>query len=140
MLIACKYEEIWPPLIKDYIHMCDHAYDKHNIIAMELDMLEQLDFNIDFVSSNIFLDRFVQITKADKMTHHLAQYMVEISMIDYSSILLQPSYLAMSALYLAKKIMNNPHPWNKKLSQVTGYSEKYVVTLSQILLKLLKSY
>jgi hypothetical protein len=36
--------------------------------------------------------------------------------------------------------MNNPHPWNKKLSQVTGYSEKYVVTLSQILLKLLKSY
>jgi|TARA_B110000285_G_scaffold225634_1_gene284180 hypothetical protein len=116
MLIACKYEEIWPPLIKDYIHMCDHAYDKHNIIAMELDMLEQLDFNIDFVSSNIFLDRFVQITKADKMTHHLAQYMVEISMIDYSSILLQPSYLAMSALYLAKKIMNNPHPWNKKLS------------------------
>jgi hypothetical protein len=28
MLIACKYEEIWPPLIKDYIHMCDNAYDK----------------------------------------------------------------------------------------------------------------
>ena len=48
MLIACKYEEIWPPLIKDYIHMCDHAYDKNNIIAMELDMLEKLDFNIDF--------------------------------------------------------------------------------------------
>lgn len=72
MLIACKYEEIWPPLIKDYIHMCDHAYDKNNIIAMELDMLEKLDFNIDFVSSNIFLERFVQITKADKMTHHLA--------------------------------------------------------------------
>jgi cyclin B len=28
MLIACKYEEIWPPLIKDYIHMCDNAYNK----------------------------------------------------------------------------------------------------------------
>jgi hypothetical protein len=39
---------------------------------MELDMLAILDFNVDFVSSNIFLDRFVQITKADKMTHHLA--------------------------------------------------------------------
>jgi hypothetical protein len=55
---------------------------------MELDMLAILDFNVDFVSSNIFLDRFVQITKADKMTHHLAQYMIEISMLDYSSILL----------------------------------------------------
>ena len=130
MLIACKYEEIWPPQIKDYIHMCDQAYDKDQIINMELDMLAVLDFNVDFVSSNIFLDRFVQITKADKMTHHLAQYMIEISMLDYSSILLQPSYLALSALYLAKKIMNNPHPWNKKLQSVTGYSEKYIVTLS----------
>ena len=28
MLIACKYEEIWPPQIRDYIHMCDKAYNK----------------------------------------------------------------------------------------------------------------
>tara|TARA_B110000305_G_scaffold239384_1_gene307031 strand:- start:267 stop:539 length:273 start_codon:yes stop_codon:yes gene_type:complete len=28
MLIACKYEEIWPPLIKDYVYMCDKAYNK----------------------------------------------------------------------------------------------------------------
>ena len=140
MLIACKYEEIWPPLIKDYIHMCDNAYEKDQIINMELSMLAELDFNVDFVSSYCFLERFVAITKADKMTYHLAQYMIEISMLDYSSIHLKPSYLAMSAIYLAKKIMNNPHPWSKKLAQVTNYSEKYVVTLSQVLLKLLKSY
>lgn len=29
MLIACKYEEIWPPLIKDYIHISDNAYNKN---------------------------------------------------------------------------------------------------------------
>jgi len=28
MLIACKYEEIWPPLIKDYIHILYNAYTK----------------------------------------------------------------------------------------------------------------
>jgi cyclin B len=86
MLIACKYEEIWPPLIKDYIYMCDNAYDKEQIINMELSMLSELDFNLDFVSANSFLERFVQVTKADQMTHHLAQYMIEISMLDYSSI------------------------------------------------------
>jgi len=37
-------------------------------------------------------------------------------MLDYSSIHLKPSYLAMSAIYLAKKIMNNPHPWSRKLA------------------------
>jgi len=101
MLIACKYEEIWPPQIRDYIHMCDKAYTKDQIIEMELCMLSELDFNVDFVSSNSFLERFVQISKADKTAHDLAQYMLEISMLDYSSIQMQPSYLAMSALYQA---------------------------------------
>ena len=71
------------------------------IIEMELCMLSELDFNVDFVSSNSFLERFVQISKADKTAHDLAQYMLEISMLDYSSIQMQPSYLAMSALYQA---------------------------------------
>jgi G2/mitotic-specific cyclin-B, other len=59
MLIACKYEEIWPPLIKDYIHISDNAYNKDQIIQMEQSMLEKLDFNIDLVSLSTFLDRFV---------------------------------------------------------------------------------
>ena len=39
--------------------MCDNAYDKEQIINMELSMLSELDFNVDFISSNSFLDRFV---------------------------------------------------------------------------------
>jgi len=72
MLIACKYEEIWPPLIKDYIHISDNAYTKDQIIAMELSMLTELDFNVNFVSSYSFLERFIQISKIDKVTTDLA--------------------------------------------------------------------
>lgn len=64
MLIACKYEEIWPPLIKDYIHMCDNAYTKDQIINMELSMLSELDFNVDFVSAYSFLERISAMTDA----------------------------------------------------------------------------
>lgn len=72
MLIACKYEEIYPPMIKDYIHICDNSYTKEQIMATEKSILSTLDFNVDFVSSQAFLDRFVQITKADKVSHDLA--------------------------------------------------------------------
>lgn len=113
MLIACKYEEIWPPLIKDYIHISDNAYTKDQIIAMELSMLTELDFNVNFVSSYSFLERFIQISKTDKVTTDLAQYMLEIALLDYSSIHIKPSYLAMGSLYLAKKIMKNPQPWDQ---------------------------
>ena len=124
MLIACKYEEIWPPLIKDYIHISDNAYDKQQIITMENNMLMELDFNVNFVSSHNFLERFVQIGSTDKITADLAQYMIEIALLDYSSIHIKPSYLAMSALYLAKKIMKAKDPWSRQLAAQTQYTEK----------------
>ena len=140
MLIACKYEEIWPPLIKDYIHISDNAYSKNQIISMEISMLTELDFNVNFVSSHSFLERYIQISKTDKVTRDLAQYMLEIALLDYSSIHIKPSYLAMSSLYLAKKIMKYPTPWDKKLAEYTFYNEQYVSSLSWIMLNLLKSY
>ena len=86
---------------------------------MELLMLSELDFNIDFVSSNSFLERFVQISGADKPAHDLAQYMLEISMLDYLSIHTKPSYLAMSALYQALKILRRSNQVSNSLLEYT---------------------
>ena len=42
--------------------------------------------------------------------------MIEIALLDYSSIHIKPSYLALSSLYLAQKIMKTKNPWNVKLA------------------------
>ena len=39
MLIACKYEEIYPPIVKDFVYITDNAYTKDEILAMERKML-----------------------------------------------------------------------------------------------------
>ena len=39
LLIAAKYEEIYPPYIKDFIYVTDQAYTKEQIIEMELKVL-----------------------------------------------------------------------------------------------------
>ena len=100
----------------------------------------ELDFNINFVSSQNFLERFVQVTKTEKVASDLSQYMIEIALLDYSSIHIKPSYLALSSLYLAKKIMKCKEPWSKTLAQQTQYTEKQVSSLSYVILNLLKSY
>ncbi len=46
MLIACKYEEIYPPIVKDFVYITDNAYTKEDILIMEKKMLTTLDFNI----------------------------------------------------------------------------------------------
>ena len=35
MFIACKYEEIYPPELKDFVFVCDKAYSKEEILDME---------------------------------------------------------------------------------------------------------
>lgn len=46
MLIACKYEEIYPPIVKDFVYITDNAYTKEEILEMEKNMLQALDFDI----------------------------------------------------------------------------------------------
>lgn len=46
MLIACKYEEIYPPIVRDFVYITDNAYTKEEILEMERKMLQVLDFNI----------------------------------------------------------------------------------------------
>lgn len=46
MLIACKYEEIYPPIVKDFVYITDNAYSKEEILDMERQVLTALDFNI----------------------------------------------------------------------------------------------
>ena len=72
MLIACKYEEIWPPQIKDYVYMCDKAYRANQIVEMEIDMLTVLDFNVDFISAHCFLERYRIMVRVDDTTFHMA--------------------------------------------------------------------
>jgi G2/mitotic-specific cyclin-B, other len=39
MLVACKYEEIYPPIVKDFVYITDNAYTKEEILEMERKML-----------------------------------------------------------------------------------------------------
>lgn len=33
MLIACKYEEIYPPIVKDFVYITDNAYSHQEILT-----------------------------------------------------------------------------------------------------------
>ena len=46
MLIATKYEEIYPPLLKDYVFICDQIYSAEEILEMEKSILIEIDFDI----------------------------------------------------------------------------------------------
>lgn len=82
MLIATKYEEIYPPLLKDFVYITDNAYTAEEILDMEKSILFVLDFDVQLTSSFRFLERFTKIAKLDSVTHSLSQFMLELSLLD----------------------------------------------------------
>ena len=104
MLIACKYEEIYPPEIRDFIYITDKAYQRSDILAMEYSMLRMLDFEITTPSPYVFLERYRKLMGSDSKTFNLARYVLELTLIDLKMVKHKPSLLAGGALYLANRI------------------------------------
>jgi hypothetical protein len=56
LLIACKYEEIYPPEVKDFVYITDSAYSREEVLSMETEMLRVLDYNVTVPSTYKFLE------------------------------------------------------------------------------------
>ena len=46
MVIASKYEEIYPPVVNDFVYFTDNAYTRDEILMMEKSILETLHFGV----------------------------------------------------------------------------------------------
>ena len=77
-----KYEEIYPPLLKDFVYVTDNTYTSEEIIAMERKILFSLDFDISLTTRFRFLERFSKLAKLDNVTFFLSQYMLELGLLD----------------------------------------------------------
>ena len=108
MMIAAKYEEIYPPEVKDYVYITDKAYTKSEILSMEFHILNCLSFDVTFPTIYRFLERFSgklnELTgNSDPALFSLSQFFLELSLLDLRMLIYKPSVMAVAALCLAHK-------------------------------------
>ena len=123
MFISTKYEEIYPPDLRDFVYVTDKAYSKSDILKMEGKILTALNFNITINSSYIFLNRYAKLLSADEKTFMMGRYLIELALVEYGMLKYSSSNIAASAIYLACKIMKK-ESWNHKLECNAQYKEK----------------
>jgi cyclin B len=123
MLIACKYEEIYAPEIRDFVYITDKAYSKEEIIAIEFEILRVLEFNVTVVSSYRFMERYARLVSLEDRGSHLARYLIELALVEYKMLRYNPSLLAASAIYLTHKILKKPNAWPEVLVSNSRYRD-----------------
>ena len=117
MFIACKYEEIYPPDLKDFVYITDGAYVRSDVLKMEHKMLACLNFDITFPTQWVLFETYKRKLNLDEKTFKLAWFLMELCLINSKSLKFKMSHIAASAILIASKTMgiykNNNWLYNK---------------------------
>lgn len=120
LFIASKFDERIPPMVEDFLYICDGAYTQRELIRMEANVLRVVNFDLGIPLSYRFLRRYARCTKVSMPTLTLARYILEYSLMDYSMITFSDSKVAAAALLLAL-LMKDLGGWTPTLEYYSGY-------------------
>ena len=130
LLIACKYEEIYPPEIKELIHMTDNAYSRKQVYKMEYEILNAVKFNITFPTSLKFLELFKNKLNLKEKTFYRCLYFIEASLIDYKSSCFNPSLITATSLFynfMNKNKIDEIEYDENSIVNITGYNRNNII-------------
>lgn len=122
--IAAKFYERKPPLINELVYISDGAYNIDEVIMMEIQILQALNFSLCTSLSCQFLRFYVKCTGKSNKALKLAQFILEKSLLDYEIIEQEDSKIAAASLLLALKIKKNGTGWNERAIFCSGYGEE----------------
>lgn len=94
LLISTKYEEIYPPDLRDLLTVSENKFTRETVIKMEQDILQTLDFKVTSPSAYRFLQRYRRLSQKivnDDEVFFYAQYIQEVALLDASLLKFTPS-------------------------------------------------
>lgn len=126
ILIATKYEEIYPPSLQELLSVSENKFSRRDVIEMEHQMLSKLEFSILAPSAYRFLERFSKLSTVahDEQTFFFAQYIQEIALLDESLLKYRPSEIAAGSLILSTKSLKKQNAWNSEMERATSMKDE----------------
>ncbi|XP_064639570.1 G2/mitotic-specific cyclin-B3-like [Lineus longissimus] len=128
LFIACKFDERVPPLLDDFLYICDDAYTRAELTEMERNILKSIGFDLGIPSSYRFLRRYSKCCKCNMETLTMGRFILEMSQMDYEYLTYKESEMGAACLYLALK-MKKTGDWTPTLIYYTGYKEEQILPL-----------
>ncbi|KAF5098041.1 hypothetical protein DV451_003553 [Geotrichum candidum] len=139
LLLAAKYEEVFPPALNHFAYLTGGNFDESDILGAEKFMLQILEFEMSYPNPLNFLRRISKADNYDVQSRSFGKYFLEIAIIDHHMISYPPSVHAAMSMYIARTILKRPE-WDANLVHYSGdYSEKTVRKVAKHLVRYLAS-
>ena len=133
-MIATKYEEVYPPELRDLVYICDGSYTRLEILDMEERILTKLKYNVTVPTAHAFLVRYLKAAHASHGVVHLSRYILDGTLTCYKLLKYLPSQLAAAAVLIARKNSPDFRNWSPTLQAYTKYTEEELVPVARAIL------
>ena len=138
LMVVSKFEEIYPPSVRDYVSVCDQAYSQEEILDTEADILQVLQFDLAMTPSFIFYKEITSTLGLSVKSERFGSYLLETALLEASSLRFSNRELACGATFLVNKIFKCKKTWEKDLSiRMAGINESKVKSCAKELYKIL---
>ncbi|XP_057204286.1 G2/mitotic-specific cyclin-B1-like isoform X4 [Triplophysa rosa] len=137
MLIASKYEEIYPPTVGDFAFVTDGTYTCEDMRRMEKIILKTLNYSLGKPVAPHFLQRACKVGQAGPREQEFATFLMELAVLDYDLVHVAPSLIAAAAFAASLRILGSGE-WSSILQHYTGYKEETLAPVMQGIVRMLE--
>lgn len=122
LMIVSKIEEIYSPMAKDYLEVCDNAYTTKQLLEMEGEILEAVNFNVLCPNSYNFLSNFNSKFEMEDKLFYYVQFLLETAMLDLTYLKHSNLVLTAGAIFFTNKLFKK-EGWPEFYEKTMGVSE-----------------
>jgi len=120
LLIACKYEEIYCPAVKQLQFLTDDAFQTDEILRAERFVLGVLGFKLSYPSPLNFLRRCSKADNYELETRTMAKYTIESMMLNENFLDIVPSKASAATMFIARHCLGGLD-WNSTIAHYADY-------------------
>lgn len=134
LLIASKYEDIYPAEINDLVEACDSEYLSDEIVECEKAVLDTLNYQLSIPTIYTFLLRYLNAAHATRELCYLVSYIAECTLHSYGMMTrFKPSQLAAAAVLIGRKALGR-NAWSPTLLRYSDYRREDVTPVAKLMI------
>lgn len=104
LLLACKYEEIFSPEVRDFVCILDHAYEREDLMDQENEVMKHLKFEVTYPSSLKYYEILRLELGIEDCYYDNGCYLLEVTLLDSRFSKYSQALIAATVCYMLLKL------------------------------------
>ncbi|EFO20352.1 hypothetical protein LOAG_08137 [Loa loa] len=109
LLLASKFEEIYPPEMKEFARITAYTFHETEIIRMERIVFARVEYQLLAPTSWWFAARLVRMAHVPRIIYCMMRYLLELALLDHTFLDFRPSVVGAASFFLSNVIFKSDY-------------------------------